>query len=211
MPTNKKPQRQRPVNLTDGNLRGSGGLRLEDLLPDEASRAAALARFWRKTNRDTATEHSCWIWLAAKWWTGYGRFGVGGESVSAHRFAFLAAGGVIPPGFHVMHLCDRRVCCNPRHLRAVSASENLRDCVWKGRHRNRAALTDAQLDGIREELAGKVWPRRVGELADRHGVEVSTVARIAIRRRRERDPVFNGGAGKGGAVKEYATGSGVTK
>ena len=59
----------------------------------------------------------------------------------AHRKAFVTAGGVIPPGMVIDHLCHdpekcvggprclHRRCVNPRHLAVVTRSENARRSV----------------------------------------------------------------------------------
>lgn len=162
----------------------NAGLRLASLCPTDAARANAEARFWGNTNRWTATEHECWIWFNCAWWTGYGRYSVNGEEVAAHRFAYLVGvDGFIPDGSHVRHLCGRRGCVNPKHLRLGTNAENQADSVFAGGHRNAKALTPEQERQVREELAGKSWPRTVQGIAERYGVEVSTVARIAIKRR----------------------------
>jgi len=50
----------------------------------------------------------------------------------------MVANGPIPQsdGYHgavVMHTCDNRLCCNPRHLRLGSQADNVRDMDVKGR------------------------------------------------------------------------------
>lgn len=43
----------------------------------------------------------------------------------AHRVMYVAANGPIPDGLTIDHLCERRACCNPAHLRAVPHRENV--------------------------------------------------------------------------------------
>ena len=38
-----------------------------------------------------------------------------------------------PPGMVIMHSCDNPACCNPEHLVLGTQSDNIRDCVAKGR------------------------------------------------------------------------------
>lgn len=77
----------------------------------------------------------CWPWLCAVNNQGYGVVSTCDSSVSAHTQAFLEAGGVLPPGHVVDHLCHdpavcppgpcaHRLCCNPVHLQAVTVREN---------------------------------------------------------------------------------------
>jgi hypothetical protein len=56
-----------------------------------------------------------------------------GVLIPAHRYAYQQRYGSIPPELHVMHGCDNPICCNPRHLGAGTRSENMQDCVKRGR------------------------------------------------------------------------------
>ena len=68
-------------------------------------------------------ETGCWLW------SGYLRDGYGVISIhcvnhSLHRLIFQALKGEIPNGLEVDHICRRRACCNPDHLRAVTRKQN---------------------------------------------------------------------------------------
>ena len=83
----------------------------------------------------------CWLWLGAYGRNGYGTMGdaaqrrpSGSCTYYAHRLAYQAFVGPIPPNRHVMHKCDNRACVNPDHLSIGTAGDNIRDCVAKGRH-----------------------------------------------------------------------------
>lgn len=73
---------------------------------------------------------------------GYGRVNkrVGGKQTGqfAHRMAWAAVYGPIPPGMVVMHLCDNPPCYRLDHLRLATQAENMADKVAKGRQRNSA-------------------------------------------------------------------------
>ena len=57
-------------------------------------------------------------------------------TVLMHRIAWEAHNAEpIPEGMVVMHTCDNPECFNPHHLRLGTQSENMRDCVAKGRHK----------------------------------------------------------------------------
>jgi hypothetical protein len=110
----------------------------------------------------------------------YGRFWYEGNTIPAHKAAFLISGGVIPEGFSVCHTCDNRICCNPRHLFAGTNLENIADMIIKGRHAQHeyhgmAKLTRAQVEAIRHR-------HRVGEiaahLAREFGVSKTHIGRI---------------------------------
>ena len=94
-------------------------------------------RFWEKIDR-SGGEDSCWIFTGAKA-KGYGRTGwrdAGGRSVtrSAHRISYELCVGPIPDGVLLDHVCQIRACCNPRHLRPVTAAQNLQNL--SGAHRD---------------------------------------------------------------------------
>ena len=69
---------------------------------------------------------------------GYGAVSFGPKEnryrMGAHRYAYAMANGVNPGVMDVMHTCDNPSCVNPDHLRIGTRSDNMRDCVQKGRH-----------------------------------------------------------------------------
>ena len=89
-------------------------------------------RFWPKVNKDGPTpEHRpdlgpCWPWTASVNRDGYGLFSISGKFIGAHRFAFELAGGTIPEGCEIDHLCRNRTCVRASHLEAVPHLINMR-------------------------------------------------------------------------------------
>lgn len=71
------------------------------------------------------TETGCWPWIGAKIETGYGVFWRKRRQVFAHRFAYEALRGSIPPGLHIDHLCKHTSCVNPEHMELVTPRENV--------------------------------------------------------------------------------------
>lgn len=70
----------------------------------------------------------CWLWTAAADRHGYGSFTKPGERqvrLKAHRFAYEALVGPIPPGLELDHLCRVHACVNPNHLEPVTHRENM--------------------------------------------------------------------------------------
>lgn len=74
----------------------------------------------------------CWLWQGHLT-NGYGRFGFQKKMYKAHRFAYLAFVGTIPPGLDVLHKCDTPNCVRPEHLFVGTHADNMRDMASKGR------------------------------------------------------------------------------
>lgn len=94
-------------------------------------------RFWAKVDR--SDPDACWRWTAAINRGGYGVFGSGANTATAHRVAYKFKIGPIPEGLDLDHLCHtrdvscdegdlclHRRCVNPAHLEPVTRSENTR-------------------------------------------------------------------------------------
>ncbi|MFF4346766.1 HNH endonuclease signature motif containing protein [Streptomyces sp. NPDC001530] len=88
-------------------------------------------RFWTKV---AAQPSGCWLWVSTKNPRGYGNFWKAGTHRPAHRVAYEALVGPIPEGADVRHDCDIPSCVNPNHLRTGTRSENMRDCLERGRN-----------------------------------------------------------------------------
>lgn len=67
-----------------------------------------------------------WVWLGAKTKQGYGTFTPAtGISVMADHFGYELAGGIIPDGLDLDHVCRWPPCVNPADLEPVTRSENM--------------------------------------------------------------------------------------
>jgi hypothetical protein len=69
---------------------------------------------------------SCWFWIGGCTANGYGAIWYDGRQISAHRFALMREGHVIPDGDHVHHECGERRCVRPDHLRIIDGREHVR-------------------------------------------------------------------------------------
>lgn len=95
-------------------------------------------------------DDDCWTWIGARKVNRsgmfYGKLNVRMKrgprkgkvvTLQAHRVSYAAFFGVrITPKTVVRHTCDNSLCINPGHLIKGSLSDNARDCVKRGRHRN---------------------------------------------------------------------------
>jgi hypothetical protein len=83
----------------------------------------------------------CWEWQGALSGKGYGRVKVDGRIYLPHRLEAFWAGLISDPAdgtgrkVCILHSCDNPKCCNPDHLKAGTMSQNMKDCVARGRHK----------------------------------------------------------------------------
>lgn len=106
--------------------------------PIPALSASDASRFWDKIDRSAGAD-GCWLWRAGLSGDGYGRFKLGGALFSPHRIAYQIANGPIPPKMKrclVLHSCNTPGCCNPKHLRLGTGSQNNKDAIAAGRWDN---------------------------------------------------------------------------
>ena len=83
----------------------------------------------------------CWLWTGALRPAGrnhqvnYGMMLLprSRKGRSAHRISWELHCGGVPEGMNVLHKCDVPLCVNPDHLFLGTHSENMKDCVAKGR------------------------------------------------------------------------------
>ena len=123
---------------------------------------------------------SCWEWQGARLPKGYGRVGVDGRVVLAHRLAWELAHGERLGDRWCLHHCDNPPCCNPWHLYAGSAKDNLRDALGRGRRQpwpSGDSAYRAKLNGVAVQVCQYLHARgtTLERLARAHGVGVSTV------------------------------------
>lgn len=87
----------------------------------------------------------------------------------AHAIRYLQAGGVIPAGMVLDHLCGNRACCNPAHVEPVTQAVNVR-------RSKSTKLTALQVNEIRLLAASGV---KQGKIAEQFGIHQSHVSGIA--------------------------------
>lgn len=151
-----------------------GQLRAGRLLTPLDPEARCSFKFWSRVDKSG----HCWIWQGYTTDEGYGRVGVNGKLVLAHRFAYADKVGPIPDGRLIDHRCMTRACVRPDHLRVATHSENMQNKASahsnsksgvRGVHwsaRSRKWIAAAQVSGIRWEI-GAFTELREAELAIR--------------------------------------------
>ena len=145
-------------------------------------------RFWEKVR--IGWPDDCWEWQGGTNGVngdiGYGKFRAAGigKLVSAHRYALLATHGRLDDERFVLHSCDNKLCCNPRHLRLGTQADNVADMHARGRNgqpkgetHSNAKLNDDAVREIRRLLAGGVRQR---EIAAAYGVAPQQISEIKL-------------------------------
>ena len=96
-----------------------------------------ISQFLRRVNAiGERSGDGCWEWDGTRTLGGYGRAYVEGPNRSVHRYVVEILYGPVARHLDVCHRCDNPCCCNPDHLFVGTRSENMRDCVAKGRFTN---------------------------------------------------------------------------
>ncbi len=96
-------------------------------------------------------DSGCWFRYSRARNSGYTTLQVDGRRIGAHRFAYAAFVGDIPPGMEVDHLCRDRGCVNPEHLELVDRATNLS-------RRDEANPGDFAARGLEERLHSRLEP-----------------------------------------------------
>lgn len=108
------------------------------MTPQEIN-AAIEKRFWKKVA--VSKNDGCWVWTGAQTSSGYGQFWNGKRNMVAHWFLLSEKP---TNGKEACHTCDNRLCVRPSHIFLGSRSDNMQDCVAKGRLRFQKGLFAAK-------------------------------------------------------------------
>ena len=139
------------------------------------------------------SEDECWEWQGCKNSTGYGSMMVRQKTYSAHRIVFaLSNPGLISieaPSDKklkqfILHKCDNRLCCNPKHMFLGNYDDNNKDAKAKGRsnapkgaNHKKAKLTQEQADMIRKIYVPDLTFVEIGKMFNIHANNVSRIVR----------------------------------
>lgn len=77
--------------------------------------------FWERVRKTDG----CWLWVGNIRDDGYGRAWFDKSRYQAHRVSYVLAGGVLPEGLVLDHLCRVRNCVNPAHVDLVENGVNV--------------------------------------------------------------------------------------
>lgn len=165
---------------------------------DQSITPSVIERIASKT--DQTGDH--WLWQGKPDFWGYGRLNVGNHVYHAHRLAWEAVAGPIPPRMSILHTCDIRLCVrnddegtyavrgilHPRrgHLFLGTRAINLHDMYEKGRQaiierargadHHRTTLTEVQVIEMKALYATGTWSQT--RLGHRYGITNGAVWRI---------------------------------
>lgn len=89
--------------------------------PIDRKRRPLSERFWEKVCKGD----DCWEWTAAMDRKGYGKFGIDGRTLGAHRVAYELEVGPLLPGMVIDHLCENPACVRPDHLQQTTQHVNV--------------------------------------------------------------------------------------
>jgi len=128
-------------------------------------------------------EGRCWIWVGAKTHNGYGSFNSGPTGKRAHRYSYEVLCGAIPDGMVLDHVCNKRACVNPEHMRLVTPRQN-------AEHRRGAnSNSKSGIRGVYWNIRAKKWQVLVAANGVRHFggtyADINEAAQKAISMRKE--------------------------
>lgn len=124
---------------------------------------------------------SCLLWPYNRHDAGYGMIWIDGKPARVSRIVCQEFYGDPPAGAQAAHSCRNPPCCNRRHLRWASCSDNLFDMIEHGtrmrgeRHPNRVLLES----DVRQIRALKGTDRE--SLSQRYGVSAKHIGKIQRR------------------------------
>ncbi len=99
--------------------------------------AVVLARFW--SHFIIAAPNECWEWTSHINTNGYGQIRLTHQGKTeawiASRLAYYIGYGIDPGPLMTCHKCDNRRCVNWNHLFLGTNSDNVQDCIRKGRYK----------------------------------------------------------------------------
>lgn len=140
--------------------------------------------FWTYVNK-TDNENDCWYWkLSHNNHCGYGKFSIPKvkKSYSPSRYAYAATYGDPDLNLIVLHSCDNRACCNPKHLSLGTSQDNSTD--MKNKNRAAKGLTHGmsklkESDIVKLKQMWQAADMRQVDIAKHFNIHIATARRAA--------------------------------
>ena len=116
---------------------------------------------------------------------GYGFLEINNEVISVHRYAYmLNSGRKIPKHLCVLHKCDNKICCNPKHLFLGTRTTNNKDRARKDRSFRQigeisacAKFTNKEIKKIKKRLLIP-YHGICADIAREYNVSITTISKI---------------------------------
>ena len=142
--------------------------------------------FWARV--DKRGDDECWEWIGGSVHPqhGYAYVGYEGRRYRSHRLAYELTMGQVPSHLSVLHRCDNKLCCNPKHLYVGTHEDNMRDMTERSRRINintgvanrgsTGKLSRHEFDEIKVRYAAGGVTQRT--LAEEYGISTDYASKI---------------------------------
>lgn len=131
---------------------------------------------WSRIDR-SGGDDAHWKWKGADDWR-YGHLRTTGArtKIKAHVWVWNQVNGAIPKGKELLHTCEER-CCNPKHMRLGTRSENVKQAWQEGKLGRKYFYDDVLLMVVLRRIFGLNDNEIANLYADQHMVPY-TVSRL---------------------------------
>jgi hypothetical protein len=120
----------------------------------------------RILNNVIVNENDCWIWKGNPTDNGYCRTSFNYKSWYIHRMSYYAFVEDCVNGMDICHKCDNRRCCNPKHLFQGTRTDNVQDCINKGRFVKEKKIKGEKLDNVLKMLSSGMKHKDIAQHFD---------------------------------------------
>ena len=132
---------------------------------------------WKQVTK--RSEDECWLYTGYVSPDGYGHITINYKDTQAHAAAFISVNGPVTSGKLVMHQCNVRSCCNPKHLKKGTHSDNsqyaMKCGAWKP---GISGVLGVRYDKKRNRyIASARFEGKRVNLYQGHSLEAATLAR----------------------------------